>query len=137
MFNLFSAIIPGLFKIGDKLIEDKDKRNQYAFKVQEMAFKMMEVMLSTKTYPWIDGLVKLSYAADQIVKGLFRPIFSVGLFIFGLLNLNVLEYLHGLGVIGDAGILGMFGTFPAWMKSRHDEKKAQANKGLFPNGSEF
>lgn len=137
MFGILLAIIPGLFKIGDKLIEDKDKRYEYAFKVQEMAFRMMEVMLSTKTYPWIDGLVKLSYAADQIIKGLFRPVFSVGLFVYGILNPDMLQNLHSLGIVGDAGIVGMFGAFPAWMKSRHDEKKAKAEKQTIPDDYDF
>lgn len=137
MFSVLSAVIPGLFKIGDKLIEDKDKRNEYAFKVQEMAFSMMSVMLNTKTYPWIDGLVKISYAADQIIKGLFRPLFSFGLFVYGLINPEILTYLHEIGVVGDAGILGMFGAFPAWMKSRHDEKKIKASKDVIPDDYDF
>lgn len=122
---LLGSILPSLFKMGDKLIEDKDLKQKYAFETKEMVFKMMEVMLATKTYPWIDGLVKLAYASEVIIKGLFRPIISAGLFAYGLMNPDMLKQLHELGVMGDAGILGMFGMFPAWMKSRHDEKKTK------------
>ena len=122
---LLGSVVPSLFKLGDKLIEDKDKKIEFAFKTQEMTFKMMEVMLATKTYPWIDGLIKLAYASEQLVKGLFRPIISGGLFIYGIMHPELLKQLHEVGLGGDAGILGMFGAFPAWMKSRHDEKKAK------------
>jgi hypothetical protein len=120
---LLGSLLPGLFKLGDKMIVNEDKKMEFAFKTQEMTFKVMEVMLATKTYPWIDGLVKLAYASEAIIKGLFRPVISAGLFIYGLTNPDLLKQLHELGVIGDTGILGMFGAFPAWMKSRHDEKK--------------
>lgn len=122
---LLGSVVPSLFKLGGKMIADEDKKIEFAFKTQEMTFKMMETMLNAKTYPWIDGLVKLSYAGEQIIKGLFRPIISGGLFIYGIMHPDLLKQLHEIGLGGDAGILGMFGAFPAWMKSRHDEKKAK------------
>jgi hypothetical protein len=116
-------MIPGMFKLGGKLIEDKDKKAEYAFKVQEMMQALAFKLLETKTYPWIDGLVKLSYAAESIVKNLFRPVASAGLFLYAMANPEMLEQLHAMGAIGDAGIAGMFGAFPGWMASRHSEKK--------------
>lgn len=117
MLSLFTALIPGLFKIGDKLIEDKDQKAEYAFKVQEMAFKQMETLLSVTTYPWVDALVKLSYAAEQIIKGLFRPIITsvaLGFGIFFELNdIAVSPVVEGI----------LFGSFPAWGVSRHMDKK--------------
>lgn len=116
MLSLFTALVPGLFKIGDKLIEDKDKKAEYAFKVQEMAFKQMEVLLSVESYKWVDALVKLSYAAEQIIKGLFRPIVTAIGFGFGLyFELNNIE------ISGTVEAL-LFGSFPAWGVSRHMDK---------------
>lgn len=116
MLSLFAALLPGLFKIGDKMIEDKDQKAEFAFKVQEMAFKQMEVLIGAKTYPWVDGLVKLSYAAEQIIKGLFRPIVTAIGFGFGLyFELNNIEVSGTVEAI-------LFGSFPAWGVSRHVEK---------------
>lgn len=116
MLSLFTALIPGLFKIGDKMIEDKDQKAEYAFKVQEMAFKQMEVLIAAKTYPWVDALVKLSYAAEQIIKGLFRPIITAIGFGFGLyFELNNIELSATVEAI-------LFGSFPAWGVSRHVSK---------------
>lgn len=117
MLSLFTALIPGLFKIGDKLIEDKDQKAEYAFRVQEMAFKQMEVLLSVTTYPWVDALVKLSYSAEQILKGLFRPIITSVALGFGLyFELNNIEVSALVESI-------LFGSFPAWGVSRHMDKK--------------
>jgi len=117
MLSLFTALIPGLFKIGDKLIEDKDQKAEYAFKVQEMAFKQMETLLSVTTYPWVDALVKLSYAAEQIIKGLFRPIITaVALGVGVYFELNNIEVSATVEAI-------LFGSFPAWGVSRHMDKK--------------
>jgi len=116
MLALLGAVLPGLFKIGDKLIEDKDQKAEFAFKVQEMAFKQMEVLISAKTYPWVDALVKLSYAAEQIIKGLFRPIVATVGFGFGLyFELNDIAVSATVETI-------LFGTFPAWGASRHVSK---------------
>ena len=116
MLSLFTALIPGLFKIGDKLIEDKDLKAEYAFKVQEMAFKQMEVLINVTTYPWVDALVKMAYASEQIIKGLFRPIIAAVGFGFGLyFELNNIEVSGTVETI-------LFGTFPAWGISRHVEK---------------
>ena len=119
-------MIPGLLvsaalEIGKELVEDKDKKS-------ELAFQTMEKMLDSKTYRWVDGLVKLSYAAEQITKGLIRPLASVGMFVYGIANPDVLTQLHALGTVGDVGIAAMFGSAPAWGLSRHAEKKKKAPK---------
>lgn len=124
MFGLLTSLLPGLLKIGDKMIEDKDKRLDFALKTQEMSFKVMEALLNVQTYKWVDALTKLAYSSEQIIKGLFRPVVSAGLFIYAIINPEILDKLHNsAGWAGDLGIAGMFGAFPAWMKSRHDEKK--------------
>ena len=108
------ALIAGLFNLGGKLIEDKDKKTEYAFKV-------MELMLNVKTYPIIDALVKLSYASEQIMKGLFRPVGAAAMTGFAM-------WASYKGVTLDtAAQTVLYGAFPAWGASRHAEKaKAKA-----------
>lgn len=121
--NWVGTLLTGLLNVGGKMIQDRDKQAEFAFKVAEMGHELALKLLETKTYPWIDGLVKLSYASEAMIKGLVRPVFSAGLFIYGLSNPEVLQSLHEMGAVGDAGIAGMFGSFPTWMASRHIEKK--------------
>jgi len=78
-----------------------------------MALKLLE----TKTYPWIDGLVKLAYAGEAIVKGLLRPLGAAAMGGFVI-------YAELKGIQLSAGIETlMAGAFPAWMGSRHIEKQ--------------
>lgn len=120
MIGLLSSLIPGLFKLGDKLIVDKDKKAEYAFKVQEMMFRQMEIMLNVKTYPWVDGLVKLSYASETIIKGLFRPLGAACLTGFAIYaDIYDIEISEGIEYI-------LYGAFPAWGASRHVEKSNKA-----------
>ena len=123
MIGLLASILPGMFKLGGKLIEDKDKKAEYAFKVQEMAQSLAFKMLETKTYPWIDGLVKLAYASEAIIKGLFRPVFSCGLFVWGLLNPESIAELQNLDFGGDVAVATIFGAAPAWGVDRGLEKR--------------
>ena len=119
MIGLITSLLPGLFKIGDKLIADKDKKAEYAFKVQEMFFKQMEALIAAKTYPWVDALVKLAYASEQIIKGLFRPIASAGMLVFAMYcELNAIGLSDGVQAI-------LYGAFPAWGYSRHQCKKKE------------
>lgn len=124
MIQILGSLLPGLFKIGDKLIEDKDKKMEFAFKVQEMAFKQMEILINAKTYPWLDGLVKLSYAANTIIKGLFRPVVSTGMFLFAI-------YAEVNGITLSEGVqMLLYGSFPAWGASRHLEKKKKDDSDI-------
>lgn len=119
MIGLITSLIPGLFKIGDKLIEDKDKKAEYAFKVQEMFFKQMEVLIAAKTYPWVDALVKLAYASEQIIKGLFRPIVSTA-----MMGFAIYCEIYEIELSGMAETV-LYGAFPAWGASRYAEKKTK------------
>ncbi len=117
MFSLFAKFIPGLFSIGGKLIEDKDKRNEFAFKALELTNVIMLKMLETKTYPWIDGLVKLAYASEQIIKGLFRPIGAALMFAFGVYSeLNQISLSEPIKYM-------LFGALPAWGVDRGLDKR--------------
>ena len=117
MFSFFLKFIPGLFSIGGKLIEDKDKRNEFAFKALELTYTIMLKMLETKTYPWVDGLVKLAYASEHIIKGLFRPIGAALMFAFGIYaELNTLELSEPIQYM-------LFGALPAWGVDRGLNKR--------------
>lgn len=116
MISLLTSLAPGLFKLGGKLIEDKDKKAEYAFKVQQMMHDLAFKLLETKTYPWIDGLVKLAYASEAIIKGLLRPIgaaIMTGFVIYAELN--------GIPLSGTVEAV-LLAAFPGWMTSRHVEK---------------
>ena len=117
MISLFTSLIPSLFKIGDKMIVDQDKKQEFAFKVQEMAFKQMETLINAKTYPFVDALVKLSYAAEQIVKGLFRPIGAAI-----MTGFVIYAEVKGIELSGTVETI-LISAFPAWGASRHAEKK--------------
>lgn len=126
MIGLFASIIPSLFKLGDKMIVDKDKKAEFAFKVQEIAFKQMETLINAKTFPWVDALVKLAYASEQIIKGLFTPILTAVGFGFGIyFELNNIEISATTEVI-------LFGSFPAWRVARQKEKNAKIKQRQKP-----
>jgi len=128
MMQLLAGIIPGLLKLGDKLIEDKDKKAEYAFRVQQMSQELAFKLLDTRTYPWVDALVKLAYASTQIVKGLFRPLMSGALLVWVMVDPAMLERLAALGEVGQLAIAAIFGSFPGWMISRHQEKKRKEER---------
>ena len=116
MIGALLSLAPGLFKLGGKLIEDKDKKAEYAFKVQEMMQTLAFKLLETKTYPWIDGLVKLAYASESIIKGLFRPVVSA-------LALAFVAYCDYKGIPLSQLVEGIMASlFPAWGASRLKEK---------------
>lgn len=125
MIGLLTSLAPGLFKLGGKLIEDKDKKAEYAFKVQEMMQTLAFKLLETKSYPWIDGLVKLAYASEAIVKGLFRPVVSA-------LALAFVAYCDYKGIPLSQLVEGIMASlFPAWGASRLKEKMvAQKQKRI-------
>lgn len=106
-------------------------------KKEEAASDLIKTLVQTKTWRWVDALVKLSYASEQLVKGLLRPAFSAGLFVYAIANPDALVKLHELGTVGDAGIMTMFSAFPGWMYSRHKTKQVETQKGLPPDDDAY
>lgn len=113
-------IAAGILSLGMKYIESKDKKEQ-------LALDTVQAMLNSKTYKAVDAVVKLAYASEQITKGLVRPLFSCGLFVYGLMNPDVMKQLIELGTVGELAVGGVFGSAPAWGYSRYKEKQS-ANK---------
>lgn len=117
MIPLITGLLTAAVNIGDKLIEDKDKKTEFAFKMAELAQRQMETLLNQPSYKWIDGLVKLSYASEQIIKGLIRPVGSLIMAGFG-------AYCAMQGIeLSDTVQTLLFGAPVAWGVSRHVEKK--------------
>ena len=122
MIGLLTSFLPSLFKVGGKMIEDKDKKNEYAFKVLEMSNQVILALINTPTIAWVDALVKLAYAGDAIIKSLFTPILTAVGFGFGIyFELNNIEVSATTEVI-------LFGSFPAWRMARQKEKNAKIER---------
>jgi len=117
MFEAIASILPGLFRLGSELIEDPDKKNEYAFKTLELYNTLATKLIDTKTYPWVDAIVKLAYASEAIIKGLIRPIGSLALAGFA-------AYCNVKGIhLADSVQTVLYGSPVAWGASRHIEKK--------------
>jgi len=109
--NAFSSLLG----LGSELIEDKDKRNEFNYKMFELQQQVVMTLATTTTTPWVDALVKLLYA----VNSLWRPIVGASMTIFG-------AYMHFKGTPMDTTAQVIFdGAFPAWGVSRHIEKRGK------------
>lgn len=116
-------VFSDLIGLGKELIEDKDKRNEYAFRLAELRVQLAEKMLTQQTHPKADAAVKLLYAFKEILLPMMRPVGSLLLALWGASHPEQIKWLHdNLGTLGDGTILSIFGAFPAWGVSRHIEK---------------
>ena len=116
MIGLIDSLIGAAANIGGKLIEDKDKKAEFAFKTLELAQRAMEVLLNTKTYPWIDGMVKLLYGVKELIVPMFRPVGS-----FAMAAFAAYCDTHGIPLSDTVSTL-LYGAPVAWGTSRHIEK---------------
>lgn len=124
LLKVFSAVSVPLAK----LIPDKDKQIEFAFKTQELTFKLMEKMLDTPTNPWVDAIVKFAFAIDQIAGGLvklFRPVGASAAFVFAAYcDVNSIELSPTVETI-------LYGLLPAWGVSRHVEKAKKTSRAEY------
>ena len=118
----FLSVLPSILGFGGKLIGDKGKREEFAFKTLQLANDLAMKMLDRPTVPWVDALVKLAYASEQIIKGLFRPI-GAGL----MTGFVIYAEVKGIELSGTVETL-LVAAFPGWMASRHTEKKKEPPK---------
>jgi hypothetical protein len=110
---LLGSVIPGLIKLGDKVIVDKDKQLEYAYKTQELTFALLEKIVTMQTIPWVDGVVKLLFA----LIALARPLGTLWLTLKGI-------QLHVDGtLLPEVVHYAMDGAFGAWAIDRHFDKK--------------
>lgn len=101
-------------------IEDPDLRAKLVVEVQKLEHQSMQTLLATSTTPIVDATVKLMYA----LTALFRPLASIGIFIYGLAHPEALQSLYEIdATVGTVAGGAIFGAAPAWGISRHLEKK--------------
>jgi hypothetical protein len=107
------SLIGQVIGLGSELIEDKDKRNEFVFKSQEMSFQLLGQLLTTKTVPWVDAVVKIL----MVGKAFVRPLGGALMTAFG-------AYAHFKGIEIPPAMHAIFdGALPAWGVSRHAEKR--------------
>lgn len=123
--NWVGTLLSSITAIGGKMVLDRDKQAEFAFKSLEMAHELALKLLDTPSYKWVDALVKIAYASESLIKGLFRPLASALLIGYSLMNPDIIDKLHNMGPVGDAVLVAIFGSFPGWMASRHAEKKRE------------
>lgn len=123
MINLIAGVLPSIFKLGDKLIVDQDKKQEYAFRVQEMSFKLIEAIIAMKTIPWVDAIVKIMMASIALA----RPLGSLYLTIMGV-DMAIAENQAGQEVSMLSG--GLMSAFPAWGGAREINKSRQHKEKL-------
>lgn len=119
---IIGEIFSGLLGIGKELIEDKDKRAEFSFRVAELQIKLAEKLLTMQTSPWVDAAVKLLYATKELIVPLFRPVVSGAMAGF-------VGYAQVKGITLSPAVEAAFaGAFPGWIISRHIEKKNGGKK---------
>lgn len=123
MLALLAGVLPAIFKLGDKLILDQDKKAEYAFKVQEMSFSLISSIVTMKTIPWVDAFVKIL----AITVTLARPIGSLYLTIKGI-DMAVAENAAGQEISMLSGSLAA--AFPTWGGLREVNKSRQHKEKL-------
>jgi hypothetical protein len=107
------GLVSQIVSVGSELIEDKDKRNEFAFQSQKLSFELLGQLLSTKTIPWVDALVKIILT----LKVFIRPVVGAAMTAFG-------AYAHYKGIQIEPAMHAIFdAAAPAWGISRHQEKK--------------
>lgn len=115
----WESTIEGLTDLAGEWIEDKDKQNEFNFRVKELSFKLRETLLTTKTTPKTDAFVKILIAFRDIIMPLLRPLGAAGMTAFAL----YCQY-KGIELTGATEAV-LVGAFPAWGASRHAHKKEE------------
>jgi hypothetical protein len=106
-------VFKSLFGLGAELIEDKDKLNEFNFKLNELQGQLNLQLIQTTTVPWVDGTVKLLFAFNS----LWRPLGGAAMTAFGI-------YAYVKGIQIPEGLHAVFdAAFPAWGLSRHINKQ--------------
>lgn len=117
LIPIIGSLFGGLIDTVKEVVPDKDKQLELTTKMLEHQLEFQKVMLAQSTVPWVDALVKLAYAGEQIVKGLVRPVASVAMGAFA-------AWAAYKQVPMPQELLLMFGGAPlAWGLSRHLKDK--------------
>jgi len=123
MLGILGSLLPGLLKIGDKLIVDQDKKIEFAFKVQEMTFHLLEQLVTMQTIPWVDAIVKIIVA----LVALARPLGTFAMTAFGI-------YAHYKQIVLPTEVhLLLDSAFPAWGAAREVDKGRKHKEKILRN----
>lgn len=105
-------IFGDLFGLAGEYIEDKDKRNEFNMQIAKSRDQFNIAVLTMKTHPKVDALVKLLYA----INSLWRPLGGAVMTGFAI-------YASIKGIELDSTVnTVLIGAFPAWGASRHISK---------------
>lgn len=108
-------IFGDLFGLAGELIEDKDKRNEFNMKIAESRDQFNIAVLTMKTTPRIDALVKLLYAFNSLWRPLGGAIMT-GFAIYA--SIKGIELDPTMNTV-------LISAFPAWGVSRHVTKNKE------------
>lgn len=128
MLHIIGPLITSGLKIGSELIQDKDKKEELAYKYQELIHGTVSQILAIHTVPWVDAMVKVMMALNTILKGFARPVGAFAMAGFG-------AYCKVKGIeLGDVVETTLFGAPLAWGVDRsvhkarvHKTKQSAAN----------
>ncbi|MEO5344472.1 MAG: hypothetical protein H7842_14285 [Gammaproteobacteria bacterium SHHR-1] len=98
-----TALIPlvgGLTSLASEFIEDPDKKAEFETRKHEAEQQLLIALSQQTTTPFADSAVKIITA----LVALARPIGSFGLFIFGLLNVDLMQQLASMGTAGELAV---------------------------------
>lgn len=120
LIPVIGSIFTGLIDLAKEATDDKDKQMALTTQLMEAKMKMLTAILQQQTIPWVDAVVKLAMASDQIIKGLWRPVGS-----FAMAGFAGYCILNGIPIPAWADpVMAAMGMSPvAWGVSRYMEKR--------------
>jgi len=121
LLSTVGAIFSDLFGIVKEITPDVDKQMELTVRLAQARMDFERTILQQQTTPWIDAIVKLSMAGDQIVKGLLRPLGS-----FAMAGFAAYCVINAIDIPTWAEpVMTLMGVSPAaWGLSRYFEKRA-------------
>ena len=110
--------VDNLISLGSEFIVDKDKLIEFQFKALELKYQAADMLMQTKTVPWVDATVKIMFALNTF----WRPMIGALMTAFG-------AYAHIKQIDIEPALHAIFdGAFPAWGVSRHTEKAKKLDR---------
>jgi hypothetical protein len=116
----WTAAIESVSSLVSEFVEDPDKKNQIMYQISELDHKLTTTLLTSKTTPKTDALVKLMIAVKDVLIPMLRPLGAAAMTGFGMYC-----HLKGIDIDGASQIM-LDGAFPAWGVSRHSHKAKEA-----------
>ena len=125
MIQAILPLIGPITSLASEFIEDPDKRIEYETRQTELQNQLIIALVQQETNPWVDGTVKILAALNQF----WRPLASIAAFAFSAHDPSYLAVLKELDpTLATVAGTAAFGSFPAWIASRHVEKARAASQ---------